>query len=112
MVDREVERLKGEPMMNGLGGDSLAGTTAWAECQRAMSASHDPRYVCQRGMEAHAAGRLGAENLEHCKIVVMGCSAAPACGQRPLNSRDPTRGAPVHPTAAAILSRQTKRRML
>jgi hypothetical protein len=29
-----------------------------------------------------------------------------------LNSRNPTRGAPVHPAAAAILSRQTKRRML
>src|SRR3984893_10225360 len=29
-----------------------------------------------------------------------------------LNSRDPTRGAPVHLAAAAILSRQTKRRML
>jgi hypothetical protein len=29
-----------------------------------------------------------------------------------LNSREPTRGAPVHPAAAAILARQTKRRML
>src|SRR4029077_10927956 len=29
-----------------------------------------------------------------------------------LNSRNPTRGAPVHLAAAAILSRQTKRRML
>ena len=29
-----------------------------------------------------------------------------------LNSRDPTRGAPVHPAAAVILSRHTKRRML
>jgi hypothetical protein len=29
-----------------------------------------------------------------------------------LNSRSPTRGAPAHPAAPAILSRQTKRRML